>query len=39
LKDGVVKKVLDSIDKKYGLIIVNAEVRDVELKEVEKMLS
>ena len=34
LKDGVVKKVLDSIDKKYGLIIVNAEVRDVELKNV-----
>jgi len=32
LKDGAVKKVLNAIDKKYGLIIVNAEVRDIELK-------
>lgn len=34
LKVGAIKRVLDSIDRKYGLIIVNAEVRDVELKSI-----
>lgn len=34
LKPGAVDKILEAISRKYGLIIVNAEVRDVEMDKI-----